>query len=305
MTRRRLVLVLVTFAAADLGAQRPLPPFVVGVWVTDQAAKQGAIIPFADFDGKQWHSNWPAPLDTSDGAPAPPPLTPLSTIPPAWWGRSNFEPTWELIEPTGQRRSLTIKGTDWAGHGSSCSANIGLLTNVPTRAYGYRDVLAANRAGVVEPVTTLTSTSAEWRTVSALLPGIYQRHDKPSQNNGRPDGTAPSANPTLEALSASTDASGQYVYFESWRERRDPPGDLSVAGWLWRRSASSGFQIISVQVMGRDTERGPGFRPLGVVSDDFRRFWLGVWTGWDNALAVLDVRRGRVKELVRVSYGGC
>jgi len=295
-----------TFGGTGVVAQRELPPFVVGVWVTGQSAKQSAIIPFADFDGTQWHSNWPEPLDTSAGAPAPPPLRPLSKIPSQWWGRSNFEPTWELIEPTGQRRSLQIKGTEWWGHGSSCSANIGLLTNVPTREYEYGDVLAANRAGIIEPVTTFTSRSAEWRTVSALLPGIYQRHDKPVEDAvGRPNLAALNSKPTLEALSMSTDASGQYAYFESWRERRDLPGDSSIAGWLWRGSSASGFQIISVQRMGRDIDRNPSFRPLGVVSDGFRRSWLGVWTGWDNALAVLDVRRGRVKEVVGVSYGGC
>jgi hypothetical protein len=224
----RLVLALVAFPATGVIAQRELPPFVVGVWITGQSAKQSAIIPFADFDGAQWHSSWPEPLDTSAGAPAPPPLRPLSKIPSKWWGRSNFEPTWELIEPTGRRRSLQIKGTEWWGHGSSCSANIGLLTNVPTRAYEYRDVLAANRAGIIEPVTTLTSTSAEWRTVSALLPGIYQRHDKPLQNIGRQDRAALNSKPTLEALSASTDASGQYVYFESWRERSDLPADSAM-----------------------------------------------------------------------------
>jgi hypothetical protein len=302
-----LVIGFVGLNAAGVIAQRELPPFVVGVWVTAQPPTQGAILPYADFDGRQWHSSWPEPLDTSAGAPAPPPLRPLSRIPSSWWGISNFEPLWELIEPDGRRHSLQITRTEWAGHGSSCSANIGLRTNLSARTYEDGDALVSSRAGIVHPVTKLTPKSPEWRTMMALLPGIYQRHDKPVRRidgDVQPD-LKRGSRPTLDALFMSTDASGDYMYFESWRVRMDLPGDSAITGWLWRPSTTSGFQLIKVEVMARDQERNPRFLPLGVVSDDTRRFWLGVWTGWDNALSVLDVRRGRVKEVVHVGYGGC
>jgi hypothetical protein len=279
---------------------------VVGVW-----GQGDAIIPFADFDGRQWRSSWPAP--TAD-KPDP---TPLSRIPAAWWGRSSFQPTWEIVEPTGHRRITRITGTDSAGLGSGCSVNLALKTDVPAETYGYGAVLAANHAGVIEPVQALTSDSTEWATVSALLPGLYRRHEATAWSgmpeDFLPDMRAPIPGPRLDAAFTSIDEQGEYLYFESYREfarRPDQLGDLRsfITGWLWRSSPRLPFQAVIVEATTRDGD-GKGalsFHPLGVVRHGTQRFWLGGLSGYaSGGLVVLDVRSAGIKELLSVGYPGC
>jgi hypothetical protein len=194
-------LALAAAAGTHVVAQDATPPFVVGVW-----GQGDAIIPFADFDGQRWHSSWPDPSEIT------PESRPLQRIPAAWWGSSIFQPTWELIESTGRRRTIQITGTDSTALGSSCSLNLGLKTDVPANTYELGTVLAANRAGVIESVRALTADDDEWRTLSGLLLGIYQQHEALAWNDVsedfRPDLKAPLSGPTLNAAFASTDNSG-------------------------------------------------------------------------------------------------
>src|SRR5688572_16912860 len=139
MGRGVLVVALTLVAGTRVSGQDALRPYVVAVWSeTGNSAKTGVILPFADFDGQRWRSSWHTPIDTSDGASAPPPLRQLRNIPATWWGPSDFQPTWEMLDPSGRRRSFQVTGTRWTGLGSSCSASVGLATDVPANVYGYQ-----------------------------------------------------------------------------------------------------------------------------------------------------------------------
>jgi hypothetical protein len=118
-----VVLALTAIAATHVVAQEAPSPFVVGVW-----GEGDAIIPFADFDGRRWRNNWPAPVETE---PSP---RGLKQIPAAWWGSSAYQPAWELVEADGRRRTVRITGTGAAGLGSGCSRNLALKTDAGARS---------------------------------------------------------------------------------------------------------------------------------------------------------------------------
>jgi hypothetical protein len=301
-----LLLALIALRATHIVAQDAISPFVVGVW-----GQGDAIIPFADFDGRSWRSSWPAPNEIA------PDLLPLQRLPAAWWGRSTFEPTWELVEPNGRRRNVQITGTGFARMGSGCSINIALKTDVPANTYNYGTVLAANRAGVIDPVQALTSDAVEWRAVSALLSAFYQRHEaaawKEVPEGFRPDMTGRPPSPRLAAAFISIDADGQYLYFESYREFPLRPDQLGsersfITGWLWRRTPSSPFQAVAIRAATTDEDHKsePTFHPRGAVRHAAQRFWLGTLSAYvSSALAVFDVRRNGIKQLVIAEYPGC
>jgi hypothetical protein len=69
-----VVLALISLTATHIVAQRTTQPFVVGVW-----GQGDAISPFTDFDGRRWHSSWPAPTETE------PDRLLLQRLPAAWW----------------------------------------------------------------------------------------------------------------------------------------------------------------------------------------------------------------------------
>ncbi len=292
------------FAAVSAVAQQPVTPFVVGIW----GAPDG-IIPFADFDGQRWRSSWPAPQETVPDERA------LQHVPAAWWGRSTFQPTWEVIESGGGRRAAQITATGYAGLGSSCAVTTALKTNVPAETYGYGEVLAANRAGVLEPVRTVTAGSSEWRSVSALLPGLYRRHGAPEWRTV-PSARAAAASftePVLETAFTSSDDGGQLVYFESSRPVTfAEPSALDdhpfLAGWLWRRSPASPFQAVTILAVRRDGDRKgvSSFTPLGIVRHGRQRFWMGMFGAYVYAApAVFDVRRAGVVRQLVVDHAGC
>ncbi len=295
-----LFVVLVT-GQPRLGAQ-DVAPFVVGVW-----GQGNAVIPFADFDGTRWRTSWPAPVEDE------PASRPLGQIPPAWWGLASFSQTWEVLEPSGRRVPIRITGTGPAALGSSCAINLGLTASIPVARYQYATVLAASRPGAVDPVETLSPASAHWRTISALLPGVYQRHEsnvwEEVRARLRPEELSPPPRPRLDAAFLTSDELGEFVYFASSRHLFARHGEWTVIeGWLWRRSATEPFQLVAVQAGRQDDDRKSlhSLRPLGVVRQGSRRYWLGAWSAYAyDGLTVLDVRRAGITQLVLVDYPGC
>jgi hypothetical protein len=102
----------------------------------------------------------------------------------------------------------------------------------------------------------------------------------------------------------------QFVFFEASRTISRPryAENLVMQGWLWRRAADADFQLVAVEVATRDNDgKGmPTVHPLGVVRENRRHVWVrseGAYA--HSALTVIDVRRGGVKELLRVDYPGC
>ena len=301
-----LLVVLAATASCALGAQSPSAPVVVAVW-----GNRDALIPFADFDGERWRPIWPEPVN---GEVHP---IPVEQIPADWWGRSSFQTTWETVETNGRRRRVQITGTTPTSLGSGCSINLGLTTDAPPKTFSHGSVLATNQLDIVEAIDTLTPPTPIWRTVHALLPDIYRRHEATAWKDVsaafQPDLTAPLSSPRLDAAYAFEDDHGDYAYFESSREfarRADQRGTERsfITGWLWRPSATTPFQLIAVRsaTNDEDDKSEHSLRPLGVVLDGSRRFWIGLLSGYTyTGLTVLDIRRAGVRQLLRVDYGGC
>src|SRR5690349_24999088 len=71
-----LLLLLLATPFRPISGADETSPFVVGALRRD-----GIVIPFAVFDGKNWSAPWPADLNVNDQP------TPVADIPRAWWGK--------------------------------------------------------------------------------------------------------------------------------------------------------------------------------------------------------------------------
>jgi hypothetical protein len=293
------VAVVAFVTSLPLWAQQPMAPFVVAVW-----SDADNLLPFADFDGRQWRTIWPAPESEPD-------IRPLQRIPQPWWGRSTFQPTWDLLEPGGTRRNVQITGTAAAGLGSGCSRNIGLTTDISRTEWLAGAAVASSRPGVLEHIEVFAPESSGRRAVAALLPSMYQRYEA-SAWSGVP--SYPDDGPLrLERAFAFRSDTGEYVYFESFRDSKPQPEQLGeersvLTGWLWRRSQAMPFQRVVVDAGRRDLD-GKGtnaFRPVAVVRHASRQYWIGALSSYAySGMVVIDVRRAGVTEALRVDYGGC
>jgi hypothetical protein len=282
-------------------------PFAVGILTTNDA-----VLPFADFDGQRWRRSWPPPPLDTVAQPIP-----LSRIRSAWWRRSGFQSRWELVEPNGRRREVQITGTTTANLGSECSFNVALTTDLPAQSRQHIHGLAADRAGVIEPASPVTIDSAEWRAIAAVLPDMYRRYEaaawQDAPENWRPDLLAPLPKPRLDAAFTFSNQDGEYTYFASSRHAPRRPAQLGddysyIAAWLWRRSSTMPFQLVTVRAAMQDPD-GQGvdtFHPLGVVRLTGRLFWLGTLSSYAyNAPVVFDVSRAGVRQILVVDYPGC
>src|SRR4030095_8605317 len=112
---------------------RPLAIVVAGVTAigaadsrTDSFAvgvirRDGAIVPFAAFDGKRWSVSWPGPaLELL--VPIP-----LRSVPKQWWGPTGPLTDWQIWPTAGDPRSVSVTQPDWVQ--AHCLRQIALRTN--------------------------------------------------------------------------------------------------------------------------------------------------------------------------------
>jgi hypothetical protein len=114
-----ILAVLCTSILSSTPLQNPDSKFIVGV-----LQENGAIIPFARYDGTRWLNTWPAPAEESKNS-SPPSLT---RIPPEWLG-GEAPQTWRLWLPVGTTHTIRATGPRYIK--GPCGENWGLNTDFP------------------------------------------------------------------------------------------------------------------------------------------------------------------------------
>src|SRR5438552_2142751 len=93
----RVLLVLVVMAAGAVADSRDAA-FTVGVLRRD-----GVVVPFATFDGRNWASHWPRPAIELTV-----PIN-IESVPSGWWGPTGPLAAWEAwVAGAGDRERQTI-----------------------------------------------------------------------------------------------------------------------------------------------------------------------------------------------------
>src|SRR5438067_8594877 len=117
--RARFVLAGSLIATVVAAAAQSRAPGAFGVGVL---RRDGVIVPFADFDGKKWRSNWPEPKDQVD--------VPIHVrdVPSRWWGKAGPHDIWQVWVPSEPAHVVRVQQPDWipsnAGSRSVCGPTI-------------------------------------------------------------------------------------------------------------------------------------------------------------------------------------
>src|SRR5262245_57513189 len=98
----RPLAIVVALMTAIGAADSRTDTFAVGVMRRD-----GAIVPFAAFDGKRWSVDWPGPALDLDV-----PVS-LTSVPKGWWGPTSSLAEWQVWTESAEPRTARVTQPDW------------------------------------------------------------------------------------------------------------------------------------------------------------------------------------------------
>jgi hypothetical protein len=304
----RIAVGLLAMAAAVVAADPADTAFAVGVLRRD-----GIVVPFATFDGRQWSSHWPKPA-----VELTVPID-LRGVPSGWWGPTGPLDSWEAWVGTNEPQSIRVGQPDWID--AHCLRQIGLRTNYraaefpppPTERPYPKDGLAVSPPQTIERVQTVPAAAAEATAMSAALHDAFNRAERKTAGKfDHPirESIRERVTPAIEALYAHG-GEPRVFYVESLREykaagTRDCTMVSFGTGWFVRENGA--FRALSMVVDALNCDRlgGSYMMPLGVVRAGTRVFWLAQFSGWDHErYVVIEPKARAVDAVVSVWGGGC
>jgi hypothetical protein len=315
-TARRLgaALLLAALAAAGArGAERP--KFSLAALRRD-----GVIIPFASFDGRNWGVHWP----TSDvGVPLP---ISRADIPRKWWGPQGPDVPWRAVLFGGETRPLTLGQPVHAK--VFCSGHPAVGTDYrggpidPREPTVPKDGLAIAGAVTPEPILQISIHAPDAKRVIALITNEFNKEEQlaaehfllwthpfaPAQRAALPI--------ELEAFYRTIDATSRGAWRTTYVEaiRRFPPrasdngcGLITfVRGWITEQEGKTPVVNLGARVTYCDRAEVSFMLPFGRLAIDDEVYWAYQISSWrDEVYTVSRVRPTEVRPVVAVPGGGC
>jgi hypothetical protein len=306
----RLFASLLLFAASLAVAEPKTKAFAVGALRRD-----GAIIPFATFDGKRWDTNWPSPMGELTI-----PIT-LGAIPSRWWGPTSALAAWDAWTGGAAPQPVTVTQPAWVP--VHCQRQIVLETNYksskqppPVTEQPYpKDGFAVSPPQAVESIDLLAATSIEAQElVGAVRDAFNAGERRMEEGYGHPiarrarEGVVP----TIEAVYAYGDQT-RFYYVESTRPYRrlgQSPDQCEAigfgTGWFVRENSRLRSIATDVDLLRCDRVGANYMYPFGVIRADGKIFWLAQFAGWNREwFVVLELKPKTVESRASAFGGSC
>jgi len=306
--RRMRVLLVFGVIAVIAAADSRDAAFTVGVLRRD-----GIVVPFATFDGRNWASHWPKPaVDLTV------PIN-VESVPSSWWGPTGALVSWEAwVAGTGDRQTIRVVQPDWID--VHCLRQIGLRTDYraiefppPPQEQPYpKDGLAVSPPRPIEAIQSVPPAASEASAMTAVLQNAFNEAEQKTArkfNHPIKASVRERVTPTIEAVYAHGGEPRVY-YVESSREYHALGDECALVafgtGWFVRESGSFRSLSMAVDALNCDRLGGSYMMPLGVARIGTRVFWLAQFSGWDHErYVVVEPRAKGVDAVVSAWGGGC
>ena len=295
--------------AALAAADTPRDAFGVGVLRRD-----GVIIPFATFDGRRWHNDWPAP-QTQLVVPVN-----LASVPKRWWGPVGPLDTWQAWV-NAKERVIHVTQPDWVG--VHCARHLALRTDYATAGVippegeqPYpKDGVVVSPPRSVERIQAITPAAMELQPLAPVLLEAFNEAERQTSmrtSHPMPRRVREQVTPSIEAAYAFGD-SPRFYYVEAMRMYRQlgqAPGECAASalgtGWFVREGGSFRSLMTAVDLLPCNGFGASYMLPLGVMRRAGRLFWLAQFSGADHErYAVLELTPKRVDVMISTWGGGC
>ena len=282
--------------------------------------RDGVMIPFASFDGRNWGVHWP---DSDVTEPLP---ISRDDIPKKWWGPQGPDTPWRAALLSGETRPLTIGQPVHAK--VFCSGHPAIATDYrggsidPREPTVPKDGLAI--AGTVKllPIIDTSVHAPDAKQVIAQITDEFNKEEKLAAEHFLM-WTHPftveqrAALPIeLEAFYRSTDTTSRGTWRTSYVEaiRRFPPRPFDngcglitfVRGWITEQDGKAPVINLGARVTYCDRAEVSFMLPFGRLVIDNDVYWVYQISSWrDEVYTVSRVRATEVRPVVAVAGGGC
>jgi hypothetical protein len=325
-------LVVVSLTLLTLGAfaeqrqDRPLPADAArdhdGRGALAVLRRDGLLFPFASFDRDSWRVTWPVNLGPHLDIPAT-----EDSIPKGWWGTRSPD-QWRAHLTSGDEVFLELKAPE-VFH-SFCGPRLGIRTTYrsgqpipPVRVDPFpKDGLAISGGVPLEPIESVSGTSAEWPVMAGSLVKEFNRVEEETIKKVRertgwrhaiPKDKRVALPIRLESWyrSPSGDPGWTVSYVEAVRQYPPGPDDKGcgletlVSGWLHHRG---GTLMEGTELRGKltycDRVGATYMLPFGRIRPKDRTYWVFQLSGWESEwYEVVSVRPEKIRYVLEVFAG--
>lgn len=293
--------------------------------------RDGVMIPFAAFDGRNWSAPWPQTLIRSIRPIVELLELPISIddVPAAWWGGQRPS-AWRLwpMESEGEPVSITPGPplVVYAGR----ARRLGLRTNhapagpmaSPFELPFPKDGIVVGGNATLQSLPSVSRHTTQWKALTIQLRADIDRAEQKTldsikRNDGwvHPQSDAERSSTIAELEAWYTSALEQPGYTVSYIEavKKYPPGPLDegcgletfVRGWVHEntRTTVKVTELIA-KVTYCDREGVTYMLPFGRLTVQGRTHWVVQLSGWDSEwLAVARFEPQRVRYVVEYMSG--
>ena len=282
--------------------------------------RDGVIIPFASFDGRNWGLHWP-----DSDAVAPLPIS-RDDIPKKWWGPQGPDAPWTAWLPGGETRPLTVGKPVHAK--IFCSGHPALATDYrggpidPREPTVPKDGLAIAGDAKLQEIIQVSVFAPDAKRVIDVITAEFNLQEKLAAEHftswSHPYWTEERKRYPieLEAFYRTTDTtsrgSWRTTYVEAIRRFPPRPSDQGcglitfVRGWITELDAKKPIINIGARVTYCDRAEVAFMLPFGRLVVDNDIYWVYQTSSWRNEVYnVARVRADGVRPVVAVAGGGC
>lgn len=317
--RRWAVLISLLVSSAALAAAAPKPSFDLAVLRRD-----GIMIPFAAFNGREWSAPWPA----SDSGVALP--IGLDDVPKKWWGPIAPSSSWTAwMMADGSNHPIKVEKPQQVR--VFCGVHLGLKTDYtgqpvdPSEPSVAKDGLAIASAGTVtvNPIVEVSLLSPDAGRIAKMITDEFNSEEKKATRQfsnwvhpySAPERAAmPIQIEGLYRFLEKTPSDGEWLanYVEAIRRFPAGPFDRECGlitwarGWVVERKSKAPEIHLTARITYCDREGVSFMQPLGHLSIDGDNYWVYQMSSWrDEIYTVARVRPEEVRPVLNVFGGGC
>ncbi len=300
---------------------------VAGTWAAERQKfslavlrRDGVMIPFASFDGRNWSLHWP---DSDLAVPLP---ISRDDIPKKWWGPQGPDTPWTAWLPGGEPRPLTL--------GKPLQAKV-FCTGHPAVATDYRggpvdpreptvpkDGLAVAGDVTLQEIVSVSVHAPEAKRVIGLVTDEFNLQEKLAEDHftnwSHPFWSEERKRYPieLEAFYRSTDTTSRGMWKTTYVEaiRRFPtrPEDKGcglitfVRGWITEQEGRKPVINVGGRIAYCDRAEVSFMLPFARLVVDNDLYWVYQLSSWRNeAYSVSRIRADGVRPVVAVAGGAC